>query len=88
MNAHPHQFTAAASEDGMAHLCCSCDAPRAGPLAYCPSCEEVTESYDCRDDGSLSGIALTMFEADMVAELRRGDLGFAPTVQVGMGRFA
>lgn len=83
-----HRFTAAPVEDGVVHLCYGCDTPRAGMLAYCPSCEAVTESYDFRDDGSIRGAALTAFEADTLEMLRTGSHGFAPTTQVGMGRFA
>lgn len=85
-----HRFTAAPSEDGMAWHCSCCDAVRSGPLAFCDSCEEVTESYQLSDDGSVSGSALSDLEArvlidcDRLYELRRGDLGLAPTCQVGM----
>lgn len=79
-----HRFTAAPSEDGMAWHCSGCDAVRSGPLAFCDSCEEVTESYQSPDDGSISGTALTMFEAETLDMLWNGSLGLAPTCQVGM----
>lgn len=79
-----HRFTAAPSEDGIMLRCCCCDMPRTTRRATCPSCREVTDSYECPDDGSISGTALTMFEAETLDMLWNGSLGLAPTCQVGM----
>lgn len=55
----------------MSLLCCGCDTERETIRAFCPSCAEVTESYEFTSDGSIRGADLTRYEAETIASLGR-----------------
>ena len=85
-----HHFVADETLDG-AWLCSACDRPRPGPLAYCPDCAEVTESYLWSDDGPAwerdiapaSLVYARQKEWASLDALRAGSLGLAPVVRCG-----
>lgn len=73
-----HQRLTPAPEETLdgCYLCHGCDRPRTGVLAYCPDCEEVTQSYlfDAPAPGSVTGYALVRLEAETLESMSRVNL--------------
>ncbi len=68
---HNHPLPAEETLDGC-HRCCGCDRPRTGPVAYCPDCNELTESFlSDEQPGSVTGSALNRLEGETLAACSR-----------------